>query len=113
MANNEYMVVLWVADNGSLVEDKWVHITHWFQGLYLVAERNDKALNFMPSATSIDVYVSLVSIEWAVHLRIWGIEEKRQNPADNGRNMLGGCHQIWGVILIGMLAISWNIKKAD
>ena len=30
--------------------------TGWFEGLYLVAERNDKAINFIPSATSIDVY---------------------------------------------------------
>ena len=30
--------------------------TGWFQGLYLVAEINDKAINFTPSAKGIDVY---------------------------------------------------------
>ena len=45
---------------------------------------------------------------------MWGIEEKGQSPADNGRLTQGGCHQIWGVaVLVKMLAISWNIKKAD
>ena len=52
-----------------------------------------------------------MSIE-CVSPSMWGIEEKGQSPADNGRLMLGGCHQILGVMLVGMLAISWNIKRA-